>query len=110
MGCYTISLWFAVNRIYSRLFDILVEKYPDLNGYNNLERTTMVSVLYSFDYSIYIYILVSVLFIQHLATPSLDVEKVNRLRGIVTYPNLKGTLLFFKVIWLLCIIGSNLQI
>jgi hypothetical protein len=40
-----VSLWFAISRGYDRLFDILAEKHPELNGCDTLGQTAMVSVL-----------------------------------------------------------------
>jgi hypothetical protein len=50
-----VSLWFALNRRYYRLFDILVEKYQDPNGCDIKGRTAMVSVLFCLFY-VYLYI------------------------------------------------------
>ncbi|KAK2411610.1 potassium channel AKT1 [Trifolium repens] len=61
-----VSLWFALNRRYYRLFDILVEKYQDPNGCDIKGRTAM-----------------------HLAASRGEVEKVNMLLRIGADPNLK---------------------
>jgi hypothetical protein len=41
-----LSLWFAVRRRYDRLFDLLVERYPDPNECDEFGQTAMVSVLF----------------------------------------------------------------
>jgi hypothetical protein len=41
-----LSLWFAVRRGYTRLFDLLVEQYQDPNERDEFGMTALVSVIF----------------------------------------------------------------